>query len=158
VIESNLFEFSKKMEKKAARFAIKADKHFRTMVRSISEEVITSTPVDTGRARSNWSLSSSTPTASERAPYSPGRKLGLYETANAQGAIRQVIATLAARARWIGNLHSVSVWLRNPVEYMYKLNERGTSQQAPKGFIQRAIERGKRKAAKANKGFRFFTS
>jgi hypothetical protein len=41
---------------------------------------------------------------------------------------------------------------------MFKLNERGTSQQAPKKFIQRAIERGKRKAAKANKGFRFFTS
>lgn len=158
MVESNLFEFSKKMEKKGARFAKRADEHFRAMVRAISEEVITSTPVDTGLARSNWSLSSSSPTASQRSPYSPGKNLGILERSNAQGAIRQVIATLAARARWVGNLHSVSLWLRNPVSYMYKLNEKGSSPQAPKGFIQRAIERGKRKAMKANKGFRFFTS
>lgn len=91
------------------------------------------TPVDTGRARSNWIVSLGSPVRDERPPFFEGSK-GSTGAQNAQVAIQEGSDTI--QGRQLGQ----DIWISNNVKYIGKLNE-GSSAQAPAGFVEAAIRR-----------------
>jgi hypothetical protein len=101
----------------------------------VDREVVLETPVDTGRARSNWIASIAAPILSDHEPYAPGAKLGKSERANAAAAMEQ--AQLVISAVKSGD----DIYISNNVHYIGLLNE-GSSAQAPSGFVQSAVLRG----------------
>jgi len=107
-------------------------------------EVVLSTPVDTGRARSNWLLSLGGPSTSEIEAYAQG-KGGSSGTANANAAMAQAQAAVQARRP------EQDVYISNNVPYIGRLND-GWSAQAPAGFVQAAVQR----AAAAIRNMRVF--
>ena len=97
-----------------------------------------STPVDTGRARSNWLPSLGGSRQGAIPPYAPlpqGRdpqKFG--EQANAQAAINAARLTVGQRTK-----PDQDIYLTNNLHYINDLNN-GNSVQAPAGFVQMAVE------------------
>jgi len=101
----------------------------------IDESLVKGTPVDTGRARSNWLVSNGAPTIDEIEPYFPGDKLGIGETDNAEEAINHGKEIIAQHPS--GEVISIS----NSVPYIERLND-GWSKQAPALFVELAIQEG----------------
>lgn len=97
-------------------------------------ELVLETPVDTGRARSNWQVSLGSALTTEREPFAPGEGLGKGEGANAAGALAQGQDRIGARKS------EQDIYIQNNVSYIGNLND-GTSAQAPAGFVQAAIKR-----------------
>lgn len=97
-------------------------------------ELVLETPVDTGRARSNWQVSLGSPITDEREPYAPGEGLGRGEGANAAGALQQGQDRIGQRKS------GQDIYIQNNVSYIGRLND-GSSAQAPAGFVQAAITR-----------------
>jgi len=93
---------------------------------SISAELVSTTPVDTGWARANWVISIGEPVS---APF--GSRESVDHSAQADGQARLLIYDLAAG----------DIFLNNNVPYIEVLNT-GHSPQAPAGFIEAAIDRG----------------
>lgn len=102
---------------------------------AVSEAVILATPVDTGKARSNWQVGINEDNLNVLVPYFPGRFLGLGETANASAAINAAKQTLAKTQP--GDV----VFVFNNTPYINILNT-GYSQQAPGNYIQKAVLAG----------------
>lgn len=111
------------------------DKVVRNAAFKIDQAVVTATPVDTGRARSNWIASIGSPAGGTRGPFSPGSKLGRGESNNAQAAITAAKAVISSRR------FNQSVFITNNVHYIGDLNN-GSSKQAPKNFVRRGIQAG----------------
>lgn len=86
------------------------------------------TPVDTGWARNNWSIQIGTP---REAPIGSRDQAGAARGAQ-EASKGSVLGYTTASAD--------EVYITNNVPYITRLNE-GTSQQAPKGFVQQAIRR-----------------
>lgn len=110
----------------------------RVVALSIDQPLVLSTPVDTGRARSNWIAEIGAVPAGVIEPYHPypsGRSRGLGDRANANAAIRQV-------SRVVAKYKTGTVYLVNNVHYMRLLDEDGHSPQAAPGFVGRAIDAG----------------
>lgn len=100
-------------------------------------ELVLETPVDTGRARSNWQVSLGSAITSEREPFSPGQGLGKGEGRNAAGALEQAQERIGARQS------GQDIYITNNVGYIGPLND-GSSAQAPAGFVEAAIQRAVR--------------
>lgn len=94
-------------------------------------ELVTTTPVDTSTALSNWQVAINVPVVSAINAYFDG-KFGSTEAASVSAAIR------AARAELKGVKAGDVVMISNLVDYIEDLNN-GSSTQAPAGFVQRAI-------------------
>ena len=112
--------------------------------RVIDRGVVIETPVDTGRARSNWVATLDVPFGSVIAPYAPGKKLGKGERANANAAMGQARGVI----KKYDPRKNVSIFISNGVRdpftgfaYIGKLN-RGSSQQTASMFVERAIAAG----------------
>ena len=86
----------------------------------VTANLIETTPVDTGHARANWVPKIGQPERGEQA------------SAAAQVAGQAAVATATAISQ--------PVYVSNNVPYITRLND-GSSTQAPKGFVQRAIRR-----------------
>lgn len=121
---------------------VRADKIGRnvsTVVRKVAlavdQAVVLATPVDTGRARSNWRVSLGSPPTGVIEPYAPGAKLGIGENANAAAAIAQAAGQVAQRRE------GQDIWISNNVPYIGLLNE-GSSRQAPASFVEQAVAAG----------------
>ena len=91
----------------------------------VDQAVVLATPVDTGRARSNWITELNQPT-SEIVPASDR---------SGQGAISQGAAVIA-QARQGNTIH-----ITNNLPYISRLNN-GYSAQAPASFVEQAIQIG----------------
>lgn len=104
---------------------------------AIDAELVISTPVDTGRARSNWTLTLDNPPPPDETydAYSPGES-GSTGAANAQAAMEQARTAISDRRE------GQEVHLSNNLPYIGRLNE-GWSAQAPAGFIERAMAAGR---------------
>ena len=100
----------------------------------VDRELVMSTAVDTGRARSNWVVQVGQPSREELPPYVPGES-GSSSTANAQGAISQ------ARAELSLDPGDKDIYISNNLPYIQRLNT-GWSAQSPAGFVQRAVQLG----------------
>lgn len=106
---------------------------------AIDQVLVLATPVDQGRARSNWRVSVSSPLEGVIDPYAPGDGLGVGETENAREALAQGREAIGARRP------GESIFITNNLDYIVFLND-GSSAQAPAGFVEAAIEAGRRVA------------
>lgn len=104
---------------------------------AVHSAVVLATPVDTGRARSNWLVAIGSPTRSTRTPFSAGKKLGLQEGANASAAIAAGEQIIFSRKI------TQDIFISNNLDYIADLN-RGTSAQAPALFVEQAVKVGQR--------------
>lgn len=114
-----------------------ADRTVRKAVLAVDQTVVMATPVDRGRARSNWIAALDAPVTEPREAYQPGEDLGLGEAANAQAAMDQA-AGIAAQ--YDGSRNS-EVHITNNLPYIGALNN-GHSAQAPADFVQEAVTKG----------------
>lgn len=68
------------------QFAVKAEEQVNDLAKgvaiAITDAVAEATPVDTGRARSNWQVSVGAPVDGDIDPYAPGERLGREESEN----------------------------------------------------------------------------
>ncbi len=105
---------------------------------AVDQTVVMATPVDTGRARSNWIVSLGEPVDVIRRPYAPlpegqdPSKIG--ETGNAQGAINQAKAEIERHK-------TGAICVTNNLPYIGRLNE-GHSSQAGAMFVEEAVQAG----------------
>jgi hypothetical protein len=100
---------------------------------AVLDPVVRGTPVDTGKARSNWIVSLGTPVLDIISPYSPGSHLGIAETGNADAAIAQGLDVISS-----SQSADETIVIQNNVPYIQPLDD-GHSRQAPAMFVESAI-------------------
>ena len=109
-----------------AKLAKRVEKGAPKVVRQASLQILTNvtlaTPVDTGRARSNWIVSINRPSQLIRPEI---LKAGSAINAGAS-EIKQAVA-------------GKSIWIQNNLSYINRLND-GWSKRAPAGFVEKAIK------------------
>lgn len=127
-------QFSRRMIVLGNGIEPNANRLVRGVALIIDRELVLSTPVDKGVARSNWLVSIGVGRTDVVSAYAPGNKLGRGETANAAGAMAQGAAVIGARSG------GQSIFIVNNVPYIETLNN-GYSKQAPAGFVQLSIQR-----------------
>lgn len=132
---ASLGEFAHRIRLRGEQVEKGVNRIVRTVALVVDREVVLGTPVDTGRARSNWIASLGSGVTDVRDPYSPGNKLGIGESSNAEGALSQAGEVISRRQP------GTDVYISNNVDYIGLLND-GSSAQAPAGFVQSAIKRG----------------
>lgn len=126
----------------AKRFAIRmaalgdnVDRNAMKLVRKVAlavdATVVSATPVDTGRARSNWVAEIGKPAEGTRDAYVPGEE-GSTVGENTRAALNQA-KTMIATYQTGDTIH-----LTNNLPYIGALND-GHSAQAPAGFVQTAV-------------------
>jgi hypothetical protein len=144
---------SAKFESDLADILSGADFAVLSFAEELAGDLIDATPVDTGRARSNWRAVAGpgslgrTPT-NTLAPYAPGRKLGLSETANASAAKAAVAKAIQTAANDILAVRGLkgragkappTARIFNNTSYIGMLNYAGSSPQAPPLFVESAL-------------------
>jgi hypothetical protein len=129
--------FAKRMQIRADRVGGSIDRIARKAALAVDQALVLATPVDTGRARSNWRAEVGGAPSGTIQPYSPGDKLGIGEQANAAAAMQQAAGQVAG---WRPS-SEVPLFISNNVDYIGKLNE-GSSKQAPANFVEQAIAAG----------------
>lgn len=133
---ASLSQFSSRMARIAVNIPEQADKAVRKAALACDQAIVMATPVDTGRARSNWIASLNTASGDEVDPYAPGQE-GSTAGANTQAALEQAQAVVAG---YDGDRHS-SVHITNNLPYIGPLND-GHSAQAPAGFVSTGVQAG----------------
>ena len=109
---------------------------------AVLQPLISSTPVDSGRARSNWVVSIDQPARSVLEPYAEGAE-GSTEGANTRAALEAGLEVIAGFSTTEGE-----IWITNNLPYIQRLNE-GWSAQAPAGFVEEAVQIGAQAAVQA---------
>jgi hypothetical protein len=128
----SLKDLSNAMNRLAKVIPVNVQANLKKTVLVIDQILVTETPVDTGRARSNWIVGSG-PSTSTIDAYVPGVK-GSSGAGNAEAALAQAQAFLDSTAL-------STIYISNNLSYIQYLNE-GSSAQAPAGFIEAAVEAG----------------
>lgn len=128
---SDLRGFSRRMSIRGDNVATNSDRLVRKVALKVDQAVVVGTPVDTGRARSNWIASLGTPARSQIEPYAPG-ETGSTGAKNAKAALDQAKAVVA------NYRHGQSVYISNNLPYIGELND-GSSSQAPANFVEEAV-------------------
>lgn len=136
--------FSKRMKIRAKQLDKNMNKAVREVALIADREVVLQTPVDTGRARSNWIVSLGSPSREQQDAYTPGQG-GSTGADNARAALEQAAAEISRRQP------GQDINISNNLPYIGRLNE-GYSAQAPAGFVQAAVLR----AVNALKNLRVF--
>ena len=131
----NLNQFAARMRLRALQVRDGVDKVVKKAALAVDQAVVLATPVDTGRARSNWIVTIGSPAGGTRQPFSPGTKLGLGESNNATAAIAEGKAVINSRS------FNQAIFISNNVHYIGALNN-GSSRQAPNNFVNRAVNQG----------------
>jgi hypothetical protein len=111
---------------------------------AIVDDLVESTPTDTGTALSNWQITLDQPAEDMRPAFVPSPKGKMVKgvwvhkvdplatmQANAPGVIEQLNDVISAKQP------GQSIFISNNVPYIQRLNE-GSSEQAPSGFVERA--------------------
>lgn len=134
---ASLEQFIVNINKRAKDVKEGTNKLMRRIALAVDQTVVLETPVDTGRARSNWVVSTGSAFNAEIEPYAPlpqrtdASKKG--ERANAAGAIEQGQRALGAHD------NGQTIFISNNLDYIGDLN-RGHSAQAPPEFVQKATQ------------------
>lgn len=135
--------FAKKLADLSDEMSEKVERIHRAVALVIINDLIFNTPVDTGRARSNWQANMRKPKNNVIEAHAPGKKLGINETANTGKAISLANQEIGKHTR------GEDIWITNNVKYIGFLND-GNSLQSPKMFVERAIKRGESIATDIN--------
>lgn len=136
-----LDEFGRRMQEIGKNIEKNTTKKVRLAALAIHQTLVLATPVDTGRARSNWQVRTGTGAREEIEAYAPGRNLGKGEGNNAQATLNQGRGAIASHIR------GQDIFITNNLPYIQRLNE-GSSSQAPAGFVESAIKAGARASRK----------
>lgn len=131
---ANLGDFSYRMRFRAQNLEANVDRLVRKVAIAADQAVVSGTPVDTGRARSNWLVEIGSTPAGTRAPYVPG-EAGSTGAANTQAALDHAQDTVRG---YRGSEHSPEIHITNNLPYIEELNQ-GSSKQAPENFVEMAI-------------------
>jgi hypothetical protein len=127
--------------KRKNEFLRNATLFVQTAARTFQEQVVEDTPVDTGRARSNWVASEGSPFDGVIEPYAPGSGLGRGEGANKEAAIAQAEGIIQGFVAREGGV----LYIANNVPYIGYLNDPSTtnkpSHQSYENFIQLALQK-----------------
>lgn len=133
---AGLDDFAKRMNRIAMQVEGNVERAVKDCAGAVARSVISSTPVDTGRARSNWTAQMDEAFSSLFPARVPGEK-GSTGEANAVAAIEaseQVIETFDVEKN--GSIH-----ITNNLPYIGALND-GHSKQAPADFVRIAVLEG----------------
>lgn len=148
---ATLAQFSRNIRKRGSQIENSATRVVKQASARALKALVRGTPVDTGRARSNWRVGIGAPTSAEIDPYSPGRHLGINESANANAAIAAGLARINSVKGKAGLGLTTAIYISNNTKYIGRLNS-GYSKQAPAGFVEKALIEAKLEIA----GFRVF--
>lgn len=111
------------------------EKTVRAVAIVVDAALVDTTPVKTGRARANWLPSLNTPDKTVIPPVQEGQRIN-------RGKDVQSL---------LGNFKlSDTILITNNLPYIRRLNE-GSSVQAPAGFVDAALAKGKRAIKKADR-------
>lgn len=134
--------FSKRIKAVAAGVESNANTMMRKTVITVASAVALRTPVDTGRARANWQTQIGSAAGGIVGGFTKGKD-GSTGAAAAAQAINNAVTTMNGYKKG-----GVDVFISNNLPYIDVLNK-GSSQQAPAGFIQSAIDAGLRAIRKS---------
>lgn len=140
---ASLEQFSRRIAQIGNGVAVETDKTVRMTALAADQAVVLGTPVDKGRARSNWIVALGAPSRATVEPYAQGEG-GSTGGANAQAALAQGQATIAG---YSGLLHG-AISISNNLPYIGRLNA-GSSAQAPAGFVEKAVQSAVRAVRRA---------
>jgi len=127
----NLSDFSRRITLRGRKVAEGADALVRKVALAADQAVVMGTPVDTGRARSNWIASVGSPASAVIDAYAPG-EAGSTEAANTQAAMDQAASVIS------GYDAGEEIHITNNLPYIQRLND-GYSAQAPANFVEQAV-------------------
>lgn len=128
-------KFAVNMRKRGSSVERNGGKLVRDVAGEIAETVVIATPADIGTAKSNWQAGINSKPSSTIPAYAPGTK-GSTSGINERNAIDKARAIIARYRP--GNI----VHLTNNLPYIGLLND-GYSKQAPAGFVEQAVLKGK---------------
>lgn len=122
----NLEQFAERIRNIGTSVVVNVDRNVNETAALCLTTIVTATPVDTGRARSNWVVSIGTPFLGTKGP--PFDKSG----ASAIATGRSVASSRPPES-------PASIYICNNLPYIQRLNE-GWSAQAPAGYVQEAVQ------------------
>lgn len=143
----DLHTLASKFEKLAADLESEVSRCAVEVAQDIHFALVTGTPVDTSNALSNWHIRLDAPMLEEIEPYVAGIK-GSTRGVSMGAAIQEGRAALASKR------YGQPIFISNNTPYIGDL-ERGTSKQAPSGFLQQSILIGRRKIKSFKMKLRF---
>lgn len=126
--------FAARIDSIAARIESGADRVTRQTALAVDQTVVMATPVDEGRARSNWQVRAGIAPSEVIEPYAPG-KGGSTGAQNTQAALDQGKIAISSAAP------GQEIHITNNLPYIGPLND-GHSAQAPAGFVEQAVNAG----------------
>lgn len=118
-------QFAENMRRRGRNVERNAPAGQRRVALAIDAAVVLATPVDTGRARSNWLVATGAPADGVRETYGQGA---------GQRAISEGRAVIERHIQ--GPIH-----ITNNLPYIVRLNQ-GSSRQAPAGFVEKSVQVG----------------
>lgn len=130
---AGLDDFAKRIDRIALRVEGNVEQAVKDCAGAVARSVISNTPVDTGRARSNWTAEMDQALSKILPAHVPGEK-GSTGDANAVAAIKaaeQVIETFDIEK-------NAEIHISNSLPYIGALND-GHSRQAPADFVRLAV-------------------
>lgn len=139
---NSMGEFAKRMAVIASAVKANTLKTVKRAAIAADQAVVLATPVDTGRARSNWLVTIGTPAEGEVDSFPTGLD-GSSAGAAANQALEQGRNTALQYTLGAGG-----IFITNNVRYIIYL-ERGHSAQAPKGMTSRGIQAAQRELGSA---------
>jgi hypothetical protein len=131
----DLKAFSNRMLVIARNVPLEANRIKKQVAKAVNAAVVNGTPVDTGKARSNWIATLGGPADIVIMPYFPTSHGGIGETANASAAIEHAELVID------GVVPGQTINFTNSVDYIMLLNT-GWSDQAPAMFVEQAVDVG----------------
>ena len=127
----SLNDFSRRITVRGRGIAENTDRLVRKVALAADQAVVMGTPVDTGRARSNWIAQIGSASSGTVDAYAPGES-GSTAGANTQAAIDQAEAVIS------GYNNGQEIHITNNLPYIQRLND-GYSAQAPANFVEQAV-------------------
>lgn len=125
-------QFADSLHELSKRIVDNVDAGWRATVLAVDQAVVVATPVDTGRARSNWRVSTDK-TEDIFEAFAKGVS-GSTASANTQAALDQ-------GAEAVKQATGDVMYISNNLPYIQPLND-GSSAQAPAGFVEQAVQAG----------------
>jgi hypothetical protein len=121
------------MRRRAKQVEANVPKVVREVALGITQTVVSATPVDTGRARSNWQVDIGSASRGVLPAFAAGEG-GSTSGANSQAALERARTVIETYDAGDGEIH-----ITNNLPYIARLNE-GSSAQAPAGFVEQAVQ------------------
>lgn len=126
---TSLAQFAVRIRHIAVRIPERADEAVRHCALAVDQVLATETPVQSGRARSNWLVSFNRPNMALRP-----------DTLGPAATVAQIAEARAVIALYQSGIHR-SIIITNGLPYINRLNQ-GWSKQAPAGYVERAVMKG----------------